>query len=139
MSDDAIFLGLLGKPVPYVRMTQRGKFVKPEAKRYLASKDALARQMRIQMGGHEPLGREPLIVHLEFWYTSGPDHRRDLDNEIKAVLDAGNGIVWEDDRWIDVIVASRHKAGGDDSVEVIAEALCEKIPSSGDTVGVRTK
>lgn len=116
-----IWMSLLGKPVPYMRMTQRGKFVKPEAKRYLASKDALALQMRAQMAGRPPLGREPLIVHLEFWYTSGPDHRRDLDNEIKAVLDAGNGIVWEDDRWIDVIVASRHRAQVQDGVEIVVE------------------
>lgn len=118
--DGAFWLHLLGKPVPYVRMTQRGKFVRPEAKRYLASKDAFALQMRAQMGGREPLGREPLVVRLEFWYTGGPDHRRDLDNEIKAMLDAGNGIVWEDDRWIDVIVASRHKALVADSVELVA-------------------
>lgn len=122
--DDAqIWMPLQGKPVPYVRMTQRGKFVRPEAKRYLASKAWLANQMRAQMAGRPPLGREPLIVHLEFWYTRGPDHRRDLDNEIKAVLDAGNGIVWEDDRWIDVIVASRHTAQVQDSVELIAEAI----------------
>jgi crossover junction endodeoxyribonuclease RusA len=118
--EGALWLHVLGKPVPYVRMTQRGKFVRPEAKRYLASKDALALQMRSQMGSHTPLGREPLVVHLEFWYASGPDHRRDLDNEIKAVLDAGNGIVWEDDRWIDVIVASRHTAEVQDGVEIVA-------------------
>ena len=121
MSDDALWFSLLGKPVPYVRMTQRGKFVRPEAKRYLASKDALALQMRAKMAGRPPLGREPITVHLEFWYTQGPDHRRDLDNEIKAVLDAGNGIVWEDDRWIDVIVASRHRAEAQDGVELVAE------------------
>ena len=98
---------LEGKPTPYVRMTQRGKFVKPAAKRYLNSKAALAWQMRQQMGGRALFGREPLGVVITFGYERGADHRRDLDNEVKAVLDAANGVVWEDDRWVDVIHARR--------------------------------
>jgi len=96
-----------GKPTPYVRMTQRGKWVKPAAIRYRNSKAAVAVQMRQQMKGREKFGKEPLGVKLTFCYERGADHRRDLDNEIKAMLDAANGIVWEDDRWVDEIVAGR--------------------------------
>jgi crossover junction endodeoxyribonuclease RusA len=104
---DAVTLTIIGKPVPYVRMTQRGKWVRPDAQRYLASKARIAEQMREQMGTRAPFGREPLSVTLDFCYSKGADHRRDLDNEIKALLDAANGIVYEDDRWIDGIIAWR--------------------------------
>jgi len=107
---------LTGKPKPYVRMTRRGKWVKPEAQEYLASKAALALEMRQQMRGAEPFGRYPLGVRIDFRYTRGVDHRRDLDNEIKAVLDAANGIVYEDDRWVDRITAVRREGIGDDHV-----------------------
>ena len=39
-------------------------------------------------------------------------HNADLDNQIKAVVDAANGIVWPDDRWIDSLYGAR-KAGDD--------------------------
>ena len=124
MTGGSFTFQLAAKPVPYVRMTQRGKFVRPEAKRYLASKAALGYQMREQMHGHEPFKRVPLEVVINFQYERGADHRRDLDNEVKAVLDAGNGIVWEDDRWIDSIVAVRCVSdGGDWVVMTIQEAL----------------
>lgn len=100
---------LKGKPIPYVRMTRKGKFVKKRAKDYLACKDDLAWQFKKRMTekGYKRYGREPLCVSIEFCYADGPDHRRDLDNEIKAVVDSANGIVWEDDRWIDHIDAER--------------------------------
>lgn len=104
---EVVVFKLESKPTPYVRMTQRGKFVKPAAQRYLNSKAALAWQMRQQMGDRALFGKEPLKVEISFCYASGADHRRDLDNEVKAVLDAANGVVWEDDRWVDVIYAHR--------------------------------
>ena len=107
MNPDIVTMTIVGKPKPYVRMTQRGKWVRPDAQEYLASKAKMAQQMREQMRGREPFGREPLSVVIMFAYEKGADHRRDCDNEIKAVLDAANGIVYEDDRWIDRIAAMR--------------------------------
>ena len=107
---------LSGKPTPYVRMTRRGKWVKPDAQRYLKSQGALRKQMVEQMRGGEPFGREPLGVALTFQYERGADHRRDLDNEIKAVLDAANGVVWADDCWVDSISAVRRAGEGGDVV-----------------------
>lgn len=98
---------LPGRFKPYVRMTQRGKWVKPEAQAYLASKTIMAHQMKKQMLELEwemiPRGI-PLTVRIAIWRTR---HNRDLDNEVKAILDAAQGVVFEDDRWVDAIDARR--------------------------------
>ena len=102
---------LVGPVKPYVRMTQRSKHVNAQAQQYLASKDELRLQLKswMQHWGYERLGREPLRVEITF---GGVNHRQDLDNLVKAVLDACNGIVWEDDRWVDVIEARREERPG---------------------------
>ncbi len=100
-------VGLEGPIVPYVRMTQRSKHADPRARRYLASQQALKIQLRQQMterDDYEPLRREPREVFLAFWWVN---HRQDLDNLVKAILDAASGIVWTDDRWVDRFTASR--------------------------------
>lgn len=102
---------LTGRFKPYVRMTQKSKFADPEAKAYLASKDALGFQMLQQMvaSGWELIPRGiPLGVLIVIQPVL---HNRDLDNEIKAVLDAAQGVVFEDDRWVDVILSGRHCKG----------------------------
>ena len=99
---------LLGRIKPFVRMTQRGKWVDPQAQAYLASKEHLAWQMLQQMQANEwemiprgiPLGTVILIQPAR--------HNSDLDNLAKAMLDAAQGVVFEDDRWVDVIIAARH-------------------------------
>lgn len=107
---------LRGKVKPYVRMTQRSKHVDPQAKEYLASKEAIGFQLREQMAWSEwemiPGGR-PLEVVITV-YSPTAFHNSDLDNTIKAILDAANKIVYQDDRWIDRINASRWvNPGGD--------------------------
>ena len=101
-----------GRIKPYVRMTRRGKFVRDDAREYLASKMALALQFRAQMADRDLLAG-PLSVTILLRVTDGM-HRKDLDNQIKAVLDAGNGIIWRDDRWIDEIFARRILATTDE-------------------------
>jgi len=101
-------LEITGKIKPYVRMTQRGKWVKPDAQEYLASKAAiqykLKNQMAIQRLAPFP-PQTPLKISLSFRLPT--PHRCDLDNLIKAVLDAAQGVVFKDDRWVDDIVATR--------------------------------
>ncbi len=106
-----LFFCLVGPVKPYVRMTRRGKYVNPQAQQYLASKEALCWQLKGGMIAEEypRLGREPLRVEITFGWVN---HRQDLDNLVKAVLDACNGIVWEDDRWVDVIEARREERPG---------------------------
>ena len=92
---------------PYVRMTQRGKFVRRQAQEYLASKDALKLQLTQEMIDREMLpDRTPLKVFFLIGHDHG-FHNRDLDNEVKALLDAMQGIVFRNDCWIDEIKAIR--------------------------------
>jgi len=96
-----------GKIKPYVRMTRRSKYANPAAQEYLASKEAIQWQMKQQMGAAGMLAAQtPLSVIIEF-HIRERMHTMDLDNLIKAILDAGNGIAYPDDRWIDQIVARR--------------------------------
>ena len=100
-----------GKIKPYVRMTQRGKWSNPQAQEYLANQDDIRWQLARQ--GRPALlpAKTPLNVSLVFTFPGGW-HNADLDNQIKAVLDAAKGIVWQDDRWIDSLYGAR-KAGDD--------------------------
>lgn len=98
---------LNGPIIPYVRMTRRGLHVSARAQAYLVSQDALRWQIKGQMGhnGWAMLPeRTPLAVTIHFGYVN---RRADLDNLAKAVLDACNGIVWTDDRWIDFLTVTR--------------------------------
>lgn len=103
-----------GRFKPYVRMTQRSKYVNPEAKEYLSSKVAMALAFKQQIS--HPFGRVPLAVNISITHAGG-FHNRDLDNEIKAIFDACNGVVWEDDRWVDRVTASR-KRGEQELIEL---------------------
>ena len=100
---------ITGKVKPYVRMTQRSKFANPQAIQYLASKEAIAWQFKTAMAAdvHAFWAAEvPLRVDIVF---NVPNRKNtcDIDNLIKAIFDAGNGIVWPDDRWIDAVSARR--------------------------------
>ena len=96
--------------MPYTRMTQRGKYVKPNALRYLASQEEIRLHLWQQMAKNDydmlP-EREPLFVILYFYPPKNKAHTQDLDNILKAVLDACKDIVFQDDRWIDYIAVRR--------------------------------
>jgi Holliday junction resolvase RusA-like endonuclease len=98
-----------GQIVPYVRMTRRGKFVRPRAKRYLASKDRIGWQLKVQMQNCAMLPERTSLRAILSFELPAP-HRCDIDNQIKAVLDAAQGIVYRDDRWIDAVTAVRCKS-----------------------------
>ena len=110
---------------PYVRMTQKGKYVDPQAQEYLASKAELQIKMVSYMSMNDidmlP-AKTPLNVTLDFIVPSSQGHRADCDNLIKAVIDAGNGILYPDDRWIDVILAER-SIGDNPGVYIFIETL----------------
>jgi Holliday junction resolvase RusA-like endonuclease len=98
-----------GKIKPYVRMTQRSKYTNPQAGEYLASKDAIAWQLRDQMNGAAMLpDKSPLEARITFTFPGGY-HNADLDNQIKAVLDAAQGVVFKNDCWVDSIKATREQ------------------------------
>jgi len=97
---------------PYVRMTRGGKWVRPEAQEYLSSQRNLANEFKRQMAEQGrtmvPRGVPIAIISLAIHHVHGFNNR-DLDNEVKAVLDAAQGVVFEDDRWIDEISAWRQR------------------------------
>lgn len=96
--------------VPYVRMTQRGKFVQPRAQEYLDSQMAMGLQFKTCMKDKMIVARrKPLSVAIYIFHDHGFNNR-DLDNEVKAILDAAQGIVFEDDRWIDHLQAFRRRS-----------------------------
>jgi Holliday junction resolvase RusA-like endonuclease len=100
---------LTGHIVPYVRMTRRGKWVNERAKLYLASQEALAWQMKQTMSENDlPMLPERTPLQVSILITvSKRLHCSDLDNQVKAVLDAAQGVVFKNDLWIDMINARR--------------------------------
>ena len=107
--------------IPYVRMTQRSKFTK-RAKIYLASQQGIQVQLRNQMNNSSwdmlP-GQTPLKVSLLIWCKKV--HTKDSDNQLKAVFDAGNKIIYPDDRWIDRLRLERYE--GEDKAIFTVEVI----------------
>lgn len=92
--------------VPYVRMTQRGKW-QARPREYLSNQQLLKWYLNQQCDTdeHEMYNRIPLRVAVRFEVTRL--HKGDLDNLLKAVLDACEGIIYSNDCWIDSIITTR--------------------------------
>ena len=113
-----IILKIEADVIPYVRMTRRGKYVQPDAQRYLSNKEML--KLAIREAKYNQLNDEqikelynnyqqtPLGMHV--WIERPKIHTCDLDNLGKAVLDACNLILYRDDRWIDHLTITRHQS-----------------------------
>jgi Holliday junction resolvase RusA-like endonuclease len=100
---------LTGKIYPAVRMTQGSKWVDPKAIAYLASQADLKYQIKQQMAADEQdmlPAQTPLYIKIEIQVV-GDLHTKDPDNQIKALMDAGNKIIYKDDRWVDHIEIDR--------------------------------
>lgn len=54
---------------------------------------------------------EPIALGLKFWRRHRGNNRGDLDNMVKAVLDAGNKFLWVDDRQVVRITAELAASG----------------------------
>ena len=111
---------------PYVRMTQRGKFVSPQAQEYLNNKDTLKTLIRnqVQLQGAEmyPAGVSLKVIMHVYVHTS-QGHRADLDNILKSVVDSSNEIIFKDDRWIDEFQVVRHIGMQERLVMVVTEKI----------------
>ena len=107
MASRVMYFEIQGRIVPYVRMTQRSMWVNRRALVYRADQQRL-RGMFISLMEQEQWTpferRERLYLMLE---VAPSDHRRDLSNELKAIEDAMQGVVYPDDRWIEALHAER--------------------------------
>jgi len=92
------FESLRGNPIPYVRMTQRSKFVSRQARRYLMWKKyvqaAALTQARPKFLNHLVDGAKKTWVDCMIYFADG--RHGDPDNIRKGILDA----LFEDDRHV---------------------------------------
>jgi crossover junction endodeoxyribonuclease RusA len=93
-----------GRPLPAVRMTQRGKFVKAQAGRYLAYKN--------QIGWAAKAAKAkkidgPVEVNAIAYIHGNRDG--DVDNLAKSFLDGLNGICWNDDKQVVKLTVEKRK------------------------------
>ncbi|HEX7124165.1 MAG TPA: RusA family crossover junction endodeoxyribonuclease [Thermodesulfobacteriota bacterium] len=97
MTDDArtlVVAVILGEPVPKGRpRLGLGRVYTPRATRL--AEEAIGWNLKLAMRGGPFLG--DVRVALRFRETT---RRADLDNLVKLVLDAANGVVWRDDRQV---------------------------------------
>lgn len=108
-------------PMGAVRTTQRQKWVDPSAKRYNAYKQAIAGSAASQSIVGQPTPA-PLALKMVFvmpipeswskkkrWDALNKAHmtKPDLDNLIKGCTDALNGVVWQDDKQIVSVEATK--------------------------------
>ena len=96
-------LVLLGRPIPAVRMTQRGKYVKDRAQKYLAYKDAVGWAAKLEGC---TITKDAVAVEVHIYLAGGKEG--DADNYAKAICDSLNGIAWEDDRQVRRLVVEKH-------------------------------
>ena len=93
-----------GRPRSWARTTSfNGKRLTPKALRQY--KNAVTVAMRKAVAGRKDWPSESTTQRFSIWVVFFlPDRRRcDLDNLVKAVMDAGNKCLWHDDAQIDQI------------------------------------
>ena len=99
---------LKGYIVPYTRVRSRG-WQSAVGKRYYTSQEKIGWRLKLQMRENDwdmlpestPLWAS-IIIH-----RAGGLHTCDLDNQVKAIMDAAQGIVFKNDLWFDDINAQR--------------------------------
>ena len=107
-------------PQPRPRITVRGKHgvaYVPRGHAIHAWRAAIREEMErcVAESGHMfPINGVGLRVRMEFYLRKPksnkarlPISRPDLDNLAKAVLDAGNGVIWRDDSQVTTLEASK--------------------------------
>lgn len=112
-----------GPPKPWQRRlaTKSGRAVKPEAtRRYQRYVGYAAFVVRHACAPQWPLdARYCLTVHAYF----GDKRVRDIDNVSKNVMDALNGVLWDDDSQVDKLVVERHLDREEPRAVVAVEVL----------------
>lgn len=120
MSSGGLRFVVPGAPVPKqsFRVSGKGGYRSP---RVSAWQDEVGYYARMAAQGYAPFSG-PLRVEMRFHLS----HRRrvDLDNLSKAVLDACNGVIYEDDKQVvELHLYKQVQPGGKSCVQVIIEEL----------------
>jgi len=103
---EAIEFIVKGSLVPKPRMTQRDKWAKrPIVERWFVYKDLVAMSYRRAGGG---MFVRPVGIEYDFFILSRK--KMDLDNLVKGINDALNGLAWLDDniKWVRSLNAMIH-------------------------------
>jgi Holliday junction resolvase RusA-like endonuclease len=112
------------KPMGSVRMTQRGKWTDPAARKYLAYKKLLGYEARKHI--KIPL-QLPIIVSVDFYYQIPasfskakkqliqdgklrPVVKPDIDNVAKGIMDSLNKIAYLDDNQVVGLITNKYYA-----------------------------
>lgn len=121
-------------PMGAVRMTQRGKWNNPNALRYLNYKQEIA--YRLHQSFYTPR-TDAVSIKVTFYMPipqSWSKRKRsasdgmpcmvkpDIDNMIKGVFDAANGVIWKDDNQV-VKVESQKIYSFAPGIEIQVEAI----------------
>ncbi|MED1942075.1 RusA family crossover junction endodeoxyribonuclease [Cytobacillus firmus] len=131
-----IKLNVQVEPMGAVRMTGRGKFIKPNAQRYLHYKNHIKWHTKKQLKGRKVLSGA-LAVEILFimpipgswskkkrdasvgeWHVKKPD----TDNLVKGVFDSLNKIAWNDDNQVAKVTACK-LYGESPGIEIIIREL----------------
>lgn len=121
MSVDTLRIIVNYPVIPYTRMTQRGRWVQERAIRYLGNQRLLGWHMRLALGDTPiPVFDKDKRLKLDVTFT-GAFWRGDTTNYLKAVEDAANGILWNDDRQIDWACGIRKHGPGHEVVIEVGE------------------
>lgn len=107
-----------GRPIAYVRTTQKAKYVQKSYIRYREFKQYV--QTYALKAKIKPITEEKVLVYINVFLTGvstpmGMDG--DLDNYVKGILDSLNKIAYKDDRQVIQILASK-QSDPDERTEV---------------------
>lgn len=129
-------------PMGAVRMTTRGKWVKPDAQRYLSYKHDISWSAKQQNRLEVPLVNAVVIPSITFYMPIPKDGRvtikndigkriskkvkpgdmhtskPDVDNLVKGIFDCFNGVVWRDDGQVCDIGRIKKVYGDQPGVEI---------------------
>jgi Holliday junction resolvase RusA-like endonuclease len=113
-----------GNPLPKqsARVTKHGAYIPARIK---AWQDQIAWAAKAAMAGEDPYTGD---VALETIFYRKDTRRCDIDNLNKAVWDACNGIVWEDDSQVVEVKSYKYTGQSRPGVHITVWRLCDSIP-----------
>ena len=113
-----------GNPLPKqsARVTKHGAYIPARIK---AWQDQIAWAAKAAMAGEDPYTGD---VALETIFYRKDTRRCDIDNLNKAVWDACNGIVWEDDSQVVEVKSYKYTGQSRPGVHITVWRPCDSIP-----------